>query len=246
MLGGSAACVASNSLTLDKIGFTDLAYTTITPVRVTGPIPALKSAPPDPGEVFAETFFHMPGRVYFGKGSSATSYAGSIDASWAFLLVKMNSLESVIDGGIEELRKARSELILDALISWGDDNRHGDQTVGIHNDTDYLWVGMSDGGYKLLDDAESYGVFSAKATMTVVHELFHGAGRRHADTACGGDSDGQTGESWPPDQRGRDPRLRPRPANAAARFHAGSARPLSRNRPGRSDHEGGTEPARMG
>ncbi len=144
----------------------------------------------------------MPGRVYFGKGSSATSYAGSIDASWAFLLVKMNSLESVIDGGIEELRKARSELILDALISWGDDNRHGDQTVGIHNDTDYLWVGMSDGGYKLLDDAESYGVFSAKATMTVVHELFHGAGRRHADTACGGDSDGQTGESWPPDQRG--------------------------------------------
>ena len=38
---------------------------------------------------------------------------------------------------------------------------------------------------------------------TLTHELAHGMGRVHADKACGGNSDGQEGEDWPPDNAGR-------------------------------------------
>jgi hypothetical protein len=68
---------------------------------------------------------------------------------------------------------------------------------------------MSHPTYKLVGNeilfktGSTFAVASARAGMTIVHELFHGAGRAHADTACGGDSGSQTGVSWPPDQRGQ-------------------------------------------
>src|SRR5687767_11234648 len=47
---------------------------------------------------------------------------------------------------------------------------------------------------------QPFAVASYRSAQT--HELSHGLGRVHADTACGGDSDGETGEEWAPDNRG--------------------------------------------
>ncbi len=54
------------------------------------------------------------------------------------------------------------------------------------------------GGGWIID--QPFAVASWKSAQT--HELSHGLGRAHADTVCGGDSDGETGEEWPPDNRG--------------------------------------------
>ncbi len=53
-------------------------------------------------------------------------------------------------------------------------------------------------------DGESFSVVNASRPATsVAHELFHGFGRVHADTTCGGNSNNQIGQPWPPDQRGQ-------------------------------------------
>ena len=41
-----------------------------------------------------------------------------------------------------------------------------------------------------------------RPTTSVAHELGHLLGRVHADLLCGGNSDGQEGEAWPPDDKG--------------------------------------------
>src|SRR5688572_10690198 len=49
---------------------------------------------------------------------------------------------------------------------------------------------------------ENDAVVERQRPMTSVgHEFGHLLGRPHADRLCGGDSDGQDGESWPPDDR---------------------------------------------
>ena len=48
-----------------------------------------------------------------------------------------------------------------------------------------------------------FAVVSWQRPLTSVgHELGHLMGRPHADLLCGGNDDGQEGESWPPDDRG--------------------------------------------
>ena len=198
---GSPTCAANNSLTLDGIRFTDLAYTTITPVAVMGSlVPGLMELPPPPGEVLAKARFHMPGRTFLtGDGASDSSYAGVLDVTG---IIGTRALKFLAEDA-EELGKMRCGVILDELEDWGDDHSHGDQTIAIFNKSDELCGGKSDSGYKLLDDAETYATVRADLKDSMAHELFHGAGRPHSDISCGGDSNGQTGEEWPPDQRGQ-------------------------------------------
>jgi hypothetical protein len=52
------------------------------------------------------------------------------------------------------------------------------------------------------NDAPTAVVTYTRPLTSVAHELYHGLGRKHASTACGGGTGGQEGEDWPPDQVG--------------------------------------------
>ena len=49
---------------------------------------------------------------------------------------------------------------------------------------------------------QPYGVGNYRRPDSITHELSHGYARVHASNACGGGSDGQTGEDWPPEEEG--------------------------------------------
>lgn len=189
---GSATCAANNSLTLGGVHYTPLSYITVTPVRLTFYDKNDKQVnPPDPATVFAQARYLTPGTVYFANGSSDSSYAGVIDIS-----------DEVFDSDLTK-KEVCSEA-LDDLEDWADDNPHGDETVGVFVSDSLVCPGTSDGGSHLISDHESFSVVAANRPLTsVAHEMFHGMGRVHADTACGGNSNGQVGENWPPDQRGQ-------------------------------------------
>ena len=194
---GSETCVANNSLTVDRIGFTKLGYTTITPVLTLSVAYPVSSSPED---VFSETRYHMPGRTYFVEGS-ASSYAGAI-----FIddIIKWHSDPDSIF--YEEDEKERKRLIcsgiLGRLIDWGSENDRGDQTVAVIGSGN-ICPGVSDGDNHLFDEQQSFAVVPATSIRrNVPHELFHGIGRPHADSACGGGTGSGDAEGWPPDQRG--------------------------------------------
>ena len=102
---------------------------------------------------------------------------------------------------VEERKDAICSAILDRIEDWGSENDRGDQTVAVIK-SDKICNGV-DGEPVLAEDGESFEVVAAnRPRNSVAHELFHGMGRVHADTACGGDSGGEKGESWLPEQRG--------------------------------------------
>jgi Divergent InlB B-repeat domain len=193
---GSATCVANNTLTLDRIGFTNLGYTTITPVEayLTGsPVPLT------PGEVFDDARFFMPGRTFI-TGGSESQYAAVIVIDDIVVLLS-NPFSPFFIEEKEERKDKICSAILDRLEDWGSENDRGDQTVAVIRSDD-ICNGV-DGDPVLAADGESFEVVAAnRSRNSVAHELFHGMGRLHADTACGGDSDGERGQSWPPEQRG--------------------------------------------
>lgn len=189
---GSATCAANNLLTLSEVEFNQLSYITVTPVRLTFYLNNKQVNPPDPVKVFDLARYLTPGTVYFGKYSGDTWYAGVIDIS-----------DDVFDSDLSDPKKLCSEL-LDELEDWADDNQHGDETVGVFVSSGAVCPGTSNGESHLIDDHEAFSVVAANRPLTsVAHEMFHGMGRVHADTVCGGNSDGQVGENWPPDQRGQ-------------------------------------------
>ena len=194
---GSTTCAANDSLTLSEVTFTPLSYVTVTPVRLTFYVEDKQVNPPDPKTVFDLARYLTPGTIYFADGSSDSSYAGVIDIS-------DEVFDSDLSKNTKDANSAQCSEILDELEDWADDNPHGDQTAGVFVSDASVCPGVTDGGSNLLGDHESFSVVAANRPLTsVAHELFHGMGRVHADTACGGNSNGQVGESWPPDQRGQ-------------------------------------------
>jgi DNA-binding beta-propeller fold protein YncE len=72
--------------------------------------------------------------------------------------------------------------------------------------------GLTLGGRKLYDQTGPVSIVRADRPLTsAMHEIGHGLGLSHADTLphpdgtadCGGNSNGQIGEEWPPDNEGR-------------------------------------------
>jgi len=99
----------------------------------------------------------------------------------------------------------RGSAALEVVDDWADDNRPQSR---------YWVVGVSPplpddqrlrGGNVgvLYSDRQAVAVVrEGRPLRTVAHELGHAIGLPHADRVCGGASDGQVGESWPPDDMG--------------------------------------------
>jgi hypothetical protein len=194
---GSATCAANDSLTLSEVSFTPLSYITVTPVRMTFYVNEKQVNPPDPATVFNLARYVTPGTVYFGDGSGDTWYAGVVDIS-------DEVFDEDLSKNTKDANREQCSEILDELKDWADDNPHGDETVGVFVSSTAVCPGTSDGGSNLLDGHEAFSVVAANRPLTsVAHEMFHGMGRVHASKGCGGNSNDQTGENWPPDERGQ-------------------------------------------
>ena len=183
---GSAACAENNELRLVDVRFERLSYVTLTPIFL-----SLGESPADPADVFERFFDLLPGRAEF-VASTPSSYAAEIHVYEELAtLAGLTAAETCT-------------FIREQVEDWASENTHGDFTVGVLA-SGSACPGQSSGAAHLIGpgSASAYSVVAPGAPLrSVAHELFHGMGRRHADTACGGNSNGQVGESWPPEQRG--------------------------------------------
>jgi hypothetical protein len=96
-----------------------------------------------------------------------------------------------------------NEAAADRVNDWDCDHEPSDRTFNIGVNTGVA-RGLTSSHWCFLDfHLEHDAVVERKRpTTSVGHELGHLLGRVHADLACGGNSDGQEGEAWPPDDRG--------------------------------------------
>jgi DNA-binding beta-propeller fold protein YncE len=87
-----------------------------------------------------------------------------------------------------------------------------DYPIGVFIDGVPNLGGLTLGGRKLYDQTGPVSIVRADRPLTsAMHEIGHGLGLSHADTTphpdgtvdCGGNSNGQIGEEWPPDNEGR-------------------------------------------
>ena len=183
---GSATCMTNNELRLVDVDFEPLSYVTVTPVFL-----SLGQTPSDPEDVFKRFFDLLPG---------AGDYVASGPETYAANLHVYEELATI--AGLTSAETC--SFIREQVEDWASENTHGDLTVGVLAKNS-ICPGQSSGSAHLIGpgSASAYSVVAPGAPLkSVAHELFHGMGRRHADTACGGNSNGQVGESWPPEQRG--------------------------------------------
>ena len=180
---GSSSCLANNELRLVDVAFEDMSYVTVTPVR-------LNSGIGEPKAVLKRFFDLLPGDAYY-VAAGPESYAGTIEIASAVADPDLTNSE-------------RCTAVRELVEDWASQNTHGDMTVGVLASGNVCF-GQSNGDAHLVrpGEASAFSVVDQTAPLkSVAHELFHGIGRAHADTACGGNSSGQRGQTWPPDQRG--------------------------------------------
>lgn len=191
---GSLACTPNNEQTLTHVLFQPMPTVTVTPFLMDfgGQLPGT------PKTVFSQARFFSPSPlVWFG--ASDNSYAGVIDIQDIVNDSSLNTNKLRCNALLDRLEQSLVQLSLSALPSVVP---HGNATVGVFAPGAGCG-GVTDNVYLPSDGMGFSVVNAARPTTSVAHELFHEFGRVHADTACGGNSNGQIGEPWPPDQRGQ-------------------------------------------
>ncbi len=189
----SAACVENDNMGLKEIPFVAARQVTVMPLQLT----VNGVGQPDPATVFdwPRMMLPLPLRVM--------PYQATIDITDV-----SNDLAACLaaaSGGAA--RAACSDDAngsgADRVNDWDCDHEPSDTTFNIGVNTGVA-RGLTAshwcfGDFHLEHDA----VVERKRPMTsVAHEFGHLLGRVHADLLCGGNSDGQEGEAWPPDDQG--------------------------------------------
>ena len=198
-------CQTNNSFALSDIRFFLTGGFTILPVKMESPTARQTGNPArilgQPWDIFRQIATVIPMNIYAG------SYVASLDVAG-----KANDPNQ---------KNAQSDS-LDLLEDFDDDYGpvSGDYAVGVTNYN----VGSTEHGAKLFDSrprsivdartTKSYtdksgnpappppGAQLSRPLTSIAHEITHGLGRVHASACGGGDSNGQTGELWAPDQKG--------------------------------------------
>jgi hypothetical protein len=187
----TGACTANDTMTLSQIPFYNAPTVTIDPIQMTvdGTTP-----PPDPSLVFKWAKLVTPLDV------AVEPYGGTIDIT--DIANTLTSCRKNPDGH-----------------SCGDDSNNDggsrvDDWACSHGAPDFGWdIGVNTGVARGLtnyadicwDQFNGYrtAVVEYQRPLTsVAHEFFHLLGRPHASFGCGGGDNGQSAESWPPDEMG--------------------------------------------
>lgn len=171
-------CVQNNASELTGIGFGMMGTASITPVQLQY---GTTRSQPSTAKVFEAAQTVNPLGIVPGP------YRGEIDI-----------------GGILGTNEGRMEMesqVLDELEDWADDRPGaGEVVVGVQ---DALPGAKRGGCLGCSNGLAVANVNRNRPLSSVGHELGHALGRVHASKACGGDDDGQKGESWPPDEVGQ-------------------------------------------
>lgn len=174
-------CVDNNTFILSNVSYTMTGALGIVPIMVhVDGVPD----PDDPWTVLDGV------RTVTPYGLLPLLYRGVID------------ITKIVNDG--DSRKDRSSDALDEVEDWDGDQdvKLGSMTMGV--------IGGSGGNSDLGISSHPAAFANRPISLvneyrplgSVAHEINHGLGRKHASGACGGGSDGQTAEGWPPDEQG--------------------------------------------
>jgi hypothetical protein len=191
----TSECVLDDTMGLTHIPFLKGKSVTIRPVGLTvSGRPTL----PDPQDVFAFA------RLVTPLDLSVQPYAGTIDIS--DLATTFDACKAAAVGQSDEQarRGACSDNANDAAATRMDGwtCSHGSPSGGWNLGVN---TGVARGVTKTTgcDSDQRNAVVEVNRPLTSAsHEFFHLLGRKHASPACGGGSNGQSAEDWPPDELG--------------------------------------------
>jgi ELWxxDGT repeat protein len=186
LCGGCGA----NVFTLDSVPFVPTATVPIYPIPLTigsnasncGIVRAIGCTTQTPQQVFDDTTTVLPEQFQIFPWDAPLQIDGTKDACAA--AAKVSERGAVNQRGV------------------------GDYGVGVFTaSSGNVKNGCTLGGYTLFNNGAASAVLDSGRSLTsVTHEIGHGLSLVHADTTphpdgtrdCGGNSNGQTGESWPP------------------------------------------------
>jgi hypothetical protein len=175
--GQLKSCHTSDSFTLNNVSFRTVGANydnVIYPIEMT----VKGKSPSEPSQVFKDVEAALPiPNGYMEPGF----YIGSADISD----IAANSKESP---------QEKNESVLGRLE---EDYPNTEHAVGVTLGTAYGVTNGVPGSFSVVNGNGSRPVTS------VAHEISHQFGLVHASPSCGGGSNGQKAEAWPPDERGR-------------------------------------------
>ena len=186
---GSPACTPNNAQTLAHVLFEPMPTVTVTPVLMSFSGAPGGLFPGTPKTIFKQARYFSPSPlVWFNATDSA--YAGQIDIQNE---VNANQGNAATCGAL--LDKLEDSFLTLTPLGNVPGILHGNSTVGVFA-SGAGCGGTSEPSVHLPADGESFSVVNASRPATsVAHELFHGFGRVHADTTCGGNSNNQIRKS---------------------------------------------------
>ncbi len=206
--GVTASCAGSESYTLNKVKFTQVANAATEPQIFPVPVTVKGVYPPPPAEVFNDLNAVTPlpdgGIIYY-------PYTGDVDiTSIASTTQGPCGLSPTVTGvyKTDPLNSSTSESagnacsdikdygVLQAVENfvqnYDDGALNGPHVVGVNLGVARGLTNNIPGQYSVVDGTPDY-----RPLTSVSHEVFHQFGFAHASAACGGN-----GVSWPPDQLG--------------------------------------------
>jgi hypothetical protein len=190
----SVSCQATDDFTLNNVEFTTVGLNfqaEITPVAMTlnGAYPAA------PATVFADAAAAFP--LPDGVLDIDQPYFGSVNIS--SIATETNGACGGSNINASNCASQKNSDVLGALEGYDDgDFNHA---VGVATGVAYGETNGVPGQYSAVTyNTATYS--GNRPVSSVAHELGHQFGLVHASNACGGGTNGQTGESWPPDQMG--------------------------------------------
>ena len=190
----TTTCLNNDTMTISRIPFYAAPGVTIGPVamEVNG------NPPPDPSTVFAWARLVTPLAV------SVEPYRGTIDisdlANTFNTCVANHHGQAEYDACSDHANDDTSSRLDDWVCDNGSPDPGWDIGVntgvarGVTNPSDICWDEFS--------TAEDAVVEWQRPLTSVAHEFFHLLGRPHASYCGGGGDNGQTAETWPPDEMG--------------------------------------------
>jgi hypothetical protein len=194
-------CHNDNTFVVSDIHFRKTTRVRVLPVAVTvnGVNP---NGFPDPEPLFRGARattplpFDLPG--YMGTlDMSDIANATSVKVEKCFLGIWPCSTSSHAISQSERLAFA-----LDRLDNWASDHSSSVYPIGVFRDATTLG-GVTNGGAQLFGGSQPRSIVRDSRPLTsIAHEIGHGLGRVHAGLTCGSNSNGQVGESWPPNDDG--------------------------------------------